>query len=267
MSDTSSEPARKLAIEVRELHKSFGDHQALRGVDLVVPEGTTCVLMGISGSGKSVLMKHIMGLLKPDRGSVLVEGQEVARMDESALNQMRRNQGILFQANALFDSLTVFDNVAFPLRERTRMSEEEIQETVNKTLAMVGLSHAALRFPGELSGGMQKRVGFARATILRPRILLYDDPTAGLDPLTTAAVNDIIVTARQQLGATSLVITPDVASAFGMADTLALMHEGLIVASGPPDVVRESQHPAVKAFLRNWLARRSKNRAPQNGPK
>ncbi|ATB41769.1 methionine ABC transporter ATP-binding protein [Cystobacter fuscus] len=263
MSDTSGGPVRKLAIEVRELHKSFGDQQALRGVELVVPEGTTCVLMGMSGSGKSVLMKHIMGLLRPDRGAVLVEGQEVAKMDEATLDQMRRKQGILFQANALFDSLNVFDNVAFPLRERTRMPEEEIRQTVNETLAKVGLSHAAQRFPGELSGGMQKRVGFARATILRPRILLYDDPTAGLDPLTTAAVNEIIVTGKQQLGATSLVITPDVASAFGMADSLALMHEGLIVASGPPDVVRESPHPAVKAFLRNWLARRSKNRTPQ----
>jgi phospholipid/cholesterol/gamma-HCH transport system ATP-binding protein len=255
----------KLAIEVRDLHKAFGDNEALRGVDLVVPEGTTCVLMGISGSGKSVLMKHIMGLLRPDRGTVLVEGQDVARMDEAALDQMRRKQGILFQANALFDSLTVFDNVAFPLRERTSMSEEEIQETVNKTLAKVGLSHATTRFPGELSGGMQKRVGFARATILQPRILLYDDPTAGLDPLTTAAVNEIITTGKQQLGATSLVITPDVAAAFGMADSLALMHEGRIVEVGPPDVFRESQHPAVKAFIRNWLARRSQHRKPHGG--
>ncbi|WNG37195.1 ATP-binding cassette domain-containing protein [Archangium violaceum] len=263
MSDTSSESARKLAIEVRDLHKSFGDNEALRGVDLLVPEGTTCVLMGISGSGKSVLMKHIMGLLRPDRGTVLVEGQEVAQMDEATLDQMRRKQGILFQANALFDSLTVFDNVAFPLRERTRMSEAEIQETVNKTLAKVGLSHATTRFPGELSGGMQKRVGFARATILQPRILLYDDPTAGLDPLTTAAVNEIITTGKQQLGATSLVITPDVAAAFSMADSLALMHEGRIVEVGPPDVFRESQHPAVKAFIRNWLARRSQHRKHQ----
>ncbi|WP_257457890.1 ABC transporter ATP-binding protein [Archangium lipolyticum] len=262
MSDTSGGPVRKLAIEVRDLHKSFGDNHALRGVDLAVPEGTTCVLMGISGSGKSVLMKHIMGLLRPDRGTVLVEGQDVAKMDEAALNQMRRKQGILFQANALFDSLTVFDNVAFPLRERTQMPEEEIEKTVNQTLAKVGLSHAATRYPGELSGGMQKRVGFARATILQPKILLYDDPTAGLDPLTTAAVNEIITTGKQQLGATSLVITPDVASAFGMADTLAIMDEGHIVAVGPPDVVRESPHPAVKAFLRNWLARRSKNRPP-----
>ncbi|QRK06655.1 ABC transporter ATP-binding protein [Archangium violaceum] len=265
MSDTSGGSARKLAIEVRDLHKTFGDNEALRGVDLVVPEGTTCVLMGISGSGKSVLMKHIMGLLRPDRGTVLVEGQDVARMDEAALDQMRRKQGILFQANALFDSLTVFDNVAFPLRERTRMSEAEIEETVNKTLAKVGLSHATTRYPGELSGGMQKRVGFARATILQPRILLYDDPTAGLDPLTTAAVNEIITTGKQQLGATSLVITPDVAAAFGMADSLALMHEGRIVEAGPPDVFRESQHPAVKAFIRNWLARRSQHRKPHGG--
>ncbi|MCP3143048.1 ABC transporter ATP-binding protein [Pyxidicoccus xibeiensis] len=261
MSDTSSGTARKLAIEVKDLHKSFGGQEALRGVDLVVPEGTTCVLMGVSGSGKSVLMKHIMGLMKPDRGVVLVEGQEVAKMNEAELDQMRRKQGILFQANALFDSLNVFDNVAFPLRERTKMSEKEVTETVNQTLAKVGLSHAATRFPGELSGGMQKRVGFARATILQPKILLYDDPTAGLDPLTTAAVNEIIATGKQQLGATSLVITPDVASAFGMADHLALMFEGRVVEYGPPEKFRESQHPEVKAFLRNWLRRRSEKRA------
>jgi phospholipid/cholesterol/gamma-HCH transport system ATP-binding protein len=263
MSDTSGKPASTPAIEVRDLHKSFGGQPALRGVSLVVPEGTTCVLMGVSGSGKTVLMKHIMGLLHPDSGTVLVEGQDVAKMDEKALDQMRRKQGILFQANALFDSLNVYDNVAFPLRERTRMSETDIKDTVDKTLAKVGLSHAATRFPGELSGGMQKRVGFARATILQPKILLYDDPTAGLDPLTTAAVNEIIFTGKQQLGATSLVITPDVASAFGMADQLALMHEGLIVEKGPPDQFRESQHPEVKAFLKNWLQRRAKHRATQ----
>ena len=257
MSDHSSEPARKLAIEVKNLHKSFGGLPALRGVSLVVPEGTTCVLLGVSGSGKTVLMKHIMGLLHADQGTVLVEGQDVAKMNEAALNQMRRHQGILFQANALFDSLNVYDNVAFPLRERTSMSEAEIKETVDKTLAKVGLSHASTRFPGELSGGMQKRVGFARATILQPKILLYDDPTAGLDPLTTAAVNEIIFTGKQQLGATSLVITPDVASAFGMADALALMHEGLIVEYGPPEQFRHSQHPEVKAFLKNWLQRRA----------
>lgn len=263
MSDTSSGSTPNLSIEVKDLHKSFGGQPALRGVDLVVPEGTTCVLMGVSGSGKTVLMKHIMGLMRPDKGVVLVEGDEVARMNESALNQMRRKLGILFQANALFDSLNVFDNVAFPLRERTDMPEPEIAKTVNATLEKVGLSHAATRFPGELSGGMQKRVGFARATILQPKILLYDDPTAGLDPLTTAAVNEIITKGKQQLGATSLVITPDVASAFGTADNLALMHEGRVVEYGPPDRFRESQHPEVKAFLRNWLRRRSEHRSPK----
>ncbi|NTX07561.1 MULTISPECIES: ABC transporter ATP-binding protein [Myxococcus] len=257
MSESGSQVAAKLAIEVKDLHKSFGDNAALRGANLVVPEGTTCVLMGVSGSGKSVLMKHLMGLMKPDRGSVKVNGEEVAELDEKALNQLRRQQGVLFQANALFDSFNVYDNVAFPLRERTEMSEDEIRQTVDKTLAMVGLSHATTRFPGELSGGMQKRVGFARAAILQPKILLYDDPTAGLDPLTTASVNEIIFTGKQQLGATSLVITPDVASAFGMADHLALMHEGRVVEYGPPDSFRESQHPAVKAFLNNYLRRRS----------
>ena len=260
MSDSNSGTAPKLTIEVRDLHKSFGGQAALRGVDLVVPEGTTCVLMGVSGSGKTVLMKHIMGLIRPDRGTVRVEGEEVARMKEPALNQMRRKLGILFQANALFDSLNVFDNVAFPLRELTRTSEADIKKTVDQTLEKVGLSHAATRFPGELSGGMQKRVGFARATILQPKILLYDDPTAGLDPLTTAAVNEIITKGRQQLGATSLVITPDVASAFGTADNLALMHEGRVVEYGPPEHFKQSQHPEVKAFLRNWLRRRSEQR-------
>jgi len=263
MSDTSSGPAGKLAIEVRGLHKSFGEHAVLRGVDLEVPEGTTCVLMGVSGSGKTVLMKHIMGLLQPDRGTVLVDGEDVSRMSPKELDLMRRKLGILFQANALFDSLTVFDNVAFPLRERTKMPEGEIQEAVNKALAVVGLTHASQRFPGELSGGMQKRVGFARAAILQPRILLYDDPTAGLDPLTTASVNEVIFTGKQQLGATSLVITPDVASAFRVGDTLALMHEGRVVASGKPEEFRHSQHPAVKAFLHTWLQRQSQR--PRGG--
>jgi phospholipid/cholesterol/gamma-HCH transport system ATP-binding protein len=257
MSDTSSPSARKPMIEVRGLYKSFGEQEILRGVDLVVEEGTTCVLMGVSGSGKTVLVKHLVGLLQPDRGSVHVDGEDLAQLSEAGLDQLRRKMGILFQANALFDSLNVFDNVAFPLRERTRMPEPEIRETVNKALAVVGLTHAALRFPGELSGGMQKRVGFARAAILQPKILLYDDPTAGLDPLTTASVNEVIFTGKHQLGATSLVITPDVASAFRAGDKLALMHEGRIVEFGPPEEFRHSQHPAVKAFLNNWLRRQS----------
>jgi len=257
MSDTSGQPARKPMIEVQGLYKSFGEHQVLRGVDLVVTEGTTCVLMGVSGSGKTVLMKHLVGLLQPDRGTVRVDGEDLSKLNEAGLDGLRRKLGILFQANALFDSLTVFDNVAFPLRERTQLSEAEIRESVNKALAVVGLTHASLRFPGELSGGMQKRVGFARAAILQPKILLYDDPTAGLDPLTTASVNEVIFTGKQQLGATSLVISPDVASAFRVGDTLALMHEGRVVEFGPPEQFRRSEHPAVKAFLHTWLQRQA----------
>ena len=262
MSETGSQPARKPMIEVRGLYKAFGEHEILRGVDLVVEEGTTCVLMGVSGSGKTVLMKHLVGLLQPDRGTVLVDGEDPSQLSEAVLDGLRRKLGILFQANALFDSLTVFDNVAFPLRERTRMPEEEIREAVLKSLAVVGLTHASQRFPGELSGGMQKRVGFARAAILQPRILLYDDPTAGLDPLTTASVNEVIFTGKQQLGATSLVISPDVASAFKVGDTLALMHEGRIVAFGPPEEFRRSEHPAVKDFLRTWLQRQAERPRP-----
>lgn len=257
MSDTSGQPARKLMIEVRDLHKSFGDHPVLRGVNLEVTEGSTCVLMGVSGSGKTVLMKHLVGLLHPDRGTVQVDGEDLSKLNEAGLDALRRKLGILFQANALFDSLTVYDNVAFPLRQRTNMSEDEIREAVNKALAVVSLSHATQKFPGELSGGMQKRVGFARAAILQPKILLYDDPTAGLDPLTTASVNEVIFTGKQQLGATSLVITPDVASAFRVGDVLALMHEGRVVEVGPPDQFRRSEHPAVKAFLHTWLQRQA----------
>jgi phospholipid/cholesterol/gamma-HCH transport system ATP-binding protein len=257
MSETSGQPARKPMIEVQGLYKSFGDHQVLRGVDLVVNEGTTLVLMGVSGSGKTVLMKHLVGLLSPDRGTVRMDGEDLSKLNEAGMDALRRKLGILFQANALFDSLTVFDNVAFPLRQRTQMSEEEIREAVNKALAVVGLTHAVQRFPGELSGGMQKRVGFARAAILQPKILLYDDPTAGLDPLTTASVNEVIFTGKQQLGATSLVISPDVASAFRVGDTLALMHEGRVVEMGPPEQFRRSEHPAVKAFLKTWLQRQA----------
>jgi len=262
MSETSDQPASKPMIVVKDLHKAFGGHEVLRGVNLEVAEGTTCVLMGVSGSGKTVLMKHLVGLLNPDRGTVHVDGQDVAQLDEAGLDALRRKLGILFQANALFDSFTVFDNVAFPLRERTRMKEPEIRESVNKALAVVGLTHASHKYPGELSGGMQKRVGFARAAILQPKILIYDDPTAGLDPLTTASVNEVIFTGKQQLGATSFVISPDVASAFKVGDTLALMHEGRIVASGTPEEFRRSEHPAVKAFLNNWLRRQTQgNRA------
>jgi phospholipid/cholesterol/gamma-HCH transport system ATP-binding protein len=255
------EPARRPMIELHDVHKAFGAQEVLRGVDLVVPEGTTCVLMGVSGSGKTVLMKHLDGLLQPDRGTVRVDGEDLSTLDVDGLDRVRRKLGILFQGGALFDSLTVFDNVAFPLRERAHLKEPEVRERVQRALELVGLTDAAQQFPGELSGGMLKRAAFARAVVLEPTVLLYDDPTAGLDPLKTQSVVEVIRTGTRQLHATSLVITPDVATAFDVGDSLALLHEGRIVEQSPPDVFRQSAHPAVRAFLHDWLARRS-HRAP-----
>jgi phospholipid/cholesterol/gamma-HCH transport system ATP-binding protein len=245
----------KPMIELVGVHKAFGEQQVLRGVDLVVPAGTTCVLLGVSGSGKTVLMKHIDGLLKPDRGSVRVDGEELSRLSARELEHVRRKLGILFQAGALFDSLTVFDNVAFPLRERAHLKEPEVAKQVRHTLSLVGLQGAESLYPGELSGGMQKRVAFSRAVVFEPKVLLYDDPTAGLDPLTTESVIDVIMTGKKRVGATSFIVTPDVSTAFHVADHLAFLHEGRIVEHSPPDVFRHSQQPAVQAFLRDWLRR------------
>ncbi|GHG68010.1 ATP-binding cassette domain-containing protein [Comamonas sp. JC664] len=252
------EPAQHNAIELVNVFKSFGAQQVLRGVNLVVPTGTTCVLLGVSGSGKTVLMKHIDGLLRPDRGTVRVDGEELAWLDAAGLERVRRKLGILFQGGALFDSLTVEDNVSFPLRERLHLVESEVRERVQRVLSLVGLEDAAKLLPGELSGGMLKRAAFARAVVLEPKILLYDDPTAGLDPLRTQSVVDVILTGKHRLQASGLVITPDVASAFQVGDSLALLHEGRIVEHAPPEAFRQSQHPAVQAFLHDWLSRRAR---------
>ncbi|WP_224242538.1 ABC transporter ATP-binding protein [Hyalangium gracile] len=244
-------------IELVGVHKAFGEQQVLRGVDLVVAEGTTCVLLGVSGSGKTVLMKHIDGLLKPDQGTVRVDGEALMQLSARELENVRRKLGILFQAGALFDSLTVFDNVAFPLRERAHLQEPEVARQVRHTLSLVGLQGAESLYPSELSGGMQKRVAFSRAVVLQPKVLLYDDPTAGLDPLTTESVIDVIVTGKKRVGATSFIVTPDVSMAFHVADFMAFLHEGRIVEHAPPEEFRQSRHPAVKSFLHNWLQRES----------
>lgn len=254
-----SKPAPRAAIELVGVHKSFDGQSVLRGVDLVVREGSTCVLLGVSGSGKTVLMKHVDGLLTPDQGQVLVEGEDLARLDAAGLGRVRRKLGILFQGGALFDSLSVEDNVAFPLRERLGLPEREVLSRVRRVLTWVGLEEASALLPAELSGGMLKRAAFARAIVMEPRILLYDDPTAGLDPLKTQSVVEVILTGRQQLNATSLVITPDVATAFQVGDSLALLHEGRIVEHSSPTVFRESQHPTVRAFLHDWLSRRARH--------
>jgi phospholipid/cholesterol/gamma-HCH transport system ATP-binding protein len=242
-------------ISVRDLYKSFDGKQVLTGVNLDVEEGTTCVILGGSGSGKTVLMKHIIGLLKPDSGQVFVDGEDVVPLDDLEMERVRRKFGMVFQGAALFDSMTVYENVAFPLREHAKLSEAEMRKRVDEKLAIVGLHDVADRYPADLSGGMRKRVGLARAIVRDPKIVLYDEPTTGLDPITTDYVDEMILTAKAKLGVTSLVISHDVASAFKVADQIAFLAEGRIVAHAPPAEVRRSTHPAVKLFLSTWFGK------------
>jgi len=242
-------------IEVRDLWKSFGGNQVLKGVNLAVLPGTTAVILGGSGSGKTVLMKHIMGLFKPDHGEVIVDGENITRMDRRELSRFRTRMGMVFQSSALFDSLTVFENVAFPLREHTKLPEEEIEALVKDKLAVVELYGVEQKYPAELSGGMRKRVALARAIVREPKLVLYDEPTTGLDPLTTESVDEMIIGARTKLGVTSVVISHDIGSTFHIADHVAMLHDGRIVEEGPPDKVRHSQEPHTRHFLATWFGR------------
>ena len=240
-------------IEVHGLTKAFGDNRVLNGLDVVVNEGETFVLLGTSGSGKTVLMKHLEGLLKPDAGSVVIDGHDLVHCDAKELQRVREELGIQFQAGALFDSMTVFDNVAFPLRELGHLREPDVKTRVAEALALLDIADAAEKLPAELSGGMRKRVAFARAMVMRPRVLLADEPTAGLDPLMTDTVDEAILSARKALGATAFIITHDLPTAFRIADRVGLLHEGRIIEAAPPEAFKASTHPAVRAFLKDWL--------------
>jgi phospholipid/cholesterol/gamma-HCH transport system ATP-binding protein len=242
-------------IRVVDLYKSFGPNRVLNGANLAVDSGSTCVILGTSGSGKTVLMKHIIGLLKPDRGQVLVEGQDVVPLSPEELALVRRKMGMVFQGSALFDSMTVYENVSFMLREHTRLSEPEMREIVRRKLELLDLRGVEDKYPSDLSGGMRKRVGLARAIVLDPKIVLYDEPTTGLDPITTDYVDQMIIDARRALGVTSVVISHDVASTFKVADTVAFLADGRIVEQQPPATLRQSQHPQVKRFLQTWFGK------------
>ncbi|MBN1962366.1 MAG: ABC transporter ATP-binding protein [Deltaproteobacteria bacterium] len=240
-------------IQVVDLHKKFGDHAVLRGINLKVIKGTTRVIVGLSGSGKTVLMKHIIGLMRPDHGQVFVEGEDITKLGKSDLIRIRRKFGMVFQQAALFDSMTVFENVAFPLREHTKFDENEIKERVHRALAVVDLYNIDNKFPAELSGGMRKRVGLARAIIIEPSCVLYDEPTTGLDPVTTDSVDQMIIDANKRLQVTSVVISHDIGSALAVADQIAVIHQGEIVADTTPDGLRQSTHPFVQEFLHCWF--------------
>ena len=236
-------------IRCRALEKAFHDKHVLRGLSLDVLAGETLVLLGGSGSGKSVLLKHMNGLLRPDRGEVEVEGTPLGPLDEEGLVPVRRHVSMLFQQGALFDSLTIAENVAYPLREHRLAPPEEIPARVREALAMVDLAGSEPLMPAELSGGMRKRAALARALVLQPRALLYDEPTTGLDPVVAAKINHLIRDLRRRLGLTSVVVTHDLGSAFLVADRIAFLHEGRIRFSGSPEEARASRDPFLHEFL------------------
>jgi len=236
-------------IEITNLCKGFGSMQVLRGVNLTVEKGESMTVIGGSGSGKSVLIKHIIGLLFPDRGQVMVDGDVLNNLDEYGLNEVRKKFGMLFQGAALFDSLTVGENVGFGLKQHTKMSDEEIRTVATQKLALVGLKNVEDKMPSDLSGGMKKRVGLARAIAMDPSIILYDEPTTGLDPITADAINDLIVDLRKKLGVTSVAITHDMQSAYKISDRIAMLYKGEIQEIGTPDEIRNTSNPIVKQFI------------------
>jgi phospholipid/cholesterol/gamma-HCH transport system ATP-binding protein len=236
-------------IRYAGLHKAFGANAVLRGVDLDVEEGETLVVLGGSGSGKSVLLRHTIGLMRPDRGEVWVDGTEVTAQDEESLLETRKKVGMLFQAGALFDSMSVLDNVAFGLREHTAWDEERIRSRVDEVLGLVELEGVTTLMPAALSGGMRKRVALARAIALAPKAILYDEPTTGLDPITARAINRLIRGLQRRLGVTAIVVTHDIQSAFSVADRIAFLHEGRVGFVGAAAEARAAGPPELRYFL------------------
>lgn len=236
-------------IRIRNLWKSFGAQVVLRGLDLEIPSGQMTVIVGRSGEGKSVLLRHIIGLIRPDRGEVWIDDQNAVEFDEFEWNQVRQRFGMLFQNAALFDSMTVGDNIAFPLRERSHFSHEKIEDLVKQKLSLVGLKGVEEKFPAELSGGMRKRVGLARAIALDPEIMLYDEPTTGLDPIASDSIYTLMRHMQESLKTTSLAISHDMEGALRIADRIVVLDKGKIVEEGAPDAILKSTHPLVEAFF------------------
>lgn len=236
-------------IEIVDLHKSFGEKVVLDGVNLRVEKSESMVVIGGSGSGKSVLIKHIIGILKPDKGKVLVDGIDITSLDEDELYNIRKKFGMLFQMSALFDSLSVWENVAFFLIRHKRLKEDEAKKIAIEKLRLVGLSGVEDLMPSELSGGMKKRVGLARAIAHEPEILLYDEPTTGLDPIMADAINELIIEMKKHLSVTSIAITHDMQSAYKIGDRIAMLYDGKIIEVGTPDEIKNTKNPIVKQFI------------------
>lgn len=240
-------------IRIENLHKAFGNQQVLRGVHLEIPDKAIFAVVGGSGAGKSCLLKHVIGLLRPDAGRVWVDDVDVTGLGRRALNRVRNRFGMLFQGGALFDSLSVYDNVAFPLREKTRTSEAEIKAKVEERLFQVGLAGGGDKFPSELSGGMRKRAALARALVSDPEILLFDEPTTGLDPIRVHAIHRLIQDLHGLLGFTAVIVSHEIPEVFSIATHIAMLHGGKIIESGSPSDLQASDDPVVRQFLSGAL--------------
>ena len=237
-------------IQLKDVSKSFGKNHVLRGLDLAVRCGESMVVIGGSGTGKSVLIKCVIGLLHHDRGEIYVDGQEISQLKEGQWNELRKKFGMLFQRDALFDSFSVWENVGFGLRRHTQLSDDEVKAIAVEKLRLVGLQDVENLMPSELSGGMRKRVSLARAIAMEPAILLYDEPTTGLDPIMSNVINELIVTMREKLDVTSIAITHDMNSAYRIADRIAMLYKGQIIEVGTPDDIKSSSNEIVQQFIR-----------------
>ena len=236
-------------IEFKDVYKSFGANQVLKGVNLTIQKGETAVIIGRSGCGKSVLLKHVIGLLKPDKGEIFVDGEDITSYQDDKLYKLRRKFGMIFQASALFDSMTVDENVGLGLREHTSLPEAKIKKKVKETLKLVGLSAIEEKKPAELSGGMKKRVGLARAIAMDPEYVLYDEPTTGIDPIMADVINELIINLRNTLSITSIAVTHDIVSAYKIADRIAMLYDGKIIFTGTPEETKNTDHPVVRQFI------------------
>jgi len=236
-------------IQIEKLHKRFGAATVLDGVDLTIRTGESVVIIGQSGCGKSVLLKHIVALLRPETGRVIIDDTSIFDLSRYELMEFRKRVGVLFQSGALFDSMTVADNVGFCLKESIRLKPDRIKEIVDEKLALVGLSDIGDKMPAEISGGMKKRVALARAIAAEPQILLYDEPTTGLDPITADVINELIVDVNKKLGVTSIAVTHDMASAYKIADRIVMLYQGTIIWDGSPAEIRATTDPVVKQFI------------------
>lgn len=251
--NTSSTQTADPIIRLAGIEKSFGRQQVLKGVDLDIPEGTTTIIVGASGQGKSVIIKHMLGLIRPDRGKVMVYGEDLSKVSARRLKEIRTTFGVLFQNVALFDSMTVYDNVALPLRERTRLEEAAIKKKVMEKLALMDLEGAEAKYPAQLSGGMRKRVGLARALMLDPKVIFFDEPTTGLDVNKSNELYRLFFRTQQQLKYSAVFVSHDVPKIFKLADYVALLAEGVIQGCMPPEDFQLSERPQIRAFVRETM--------------